>query len=138
MDTTQQKINALAAHTGTDPEDIEQSDYDDLVFDADGTDYLVCDDDEATARAGDYIKDSLWAFNAEFIIDHSELPYESKEMITSFQADKCEDANDDIETMISDMDEFIEDAISADGRGHFLNYWDGEEYGEGEFYIYQM
>ena len=120
------------------PEDIEQSDYDDMVFDADGRDYLVCTDDEANDRAGDYIRESLSAFNATFIIDHSELPYESKTMIEGFTADKCEDANSTIEAMISDMDEFIEDVISADSRGHFLNSYDGEEYEENGFYIYQM
>ena len=131
------KIIALAKHLDIDPEDIEQSDYDDMAFEADGNEYLVCSDEEADDRAGDYIKDSLWAFNAGFIIDHSELPYEATDMITGFQGAKCEDANDTIAALIADMDEFIEDAICSDGRGHFLNGYDGEEYEEDGFYIYQ-
>jgi hypothetical protein len=59
-------------------------------------------------------------------------------MITAFQGDKCEDANDTIAAMITDMDEFIEDAICADGRGHFMNFYDGEEYESNGFYIYQQ
>ena len=132
------KIIALAKHLEIDPEDIEQSGYDDTTFDVDGEEYMVCTDDEADGRAGDYIKESLWAFNAGFIIDHSELPYESVDMITGFQEAKCEDANTTIATLITDMDEFIEDAMCADGRGHFIGSYDGEENEEDGFYIYRM
>ena len=138
-DATQQKINALAAHTGTKTEDIKQSDYDDLVFDANGTEYLVFDEEEGNARAREHIRESLWESDADFIIDHSELPDESKEMIMLLQLDKCEDANHAIEAVISDMDEFIEDAISSHGNVHFLNLDnEDEEDEESEFYIYQV
>jgi hypothetical protein len=89
--------------------------------------YMVLTDDEANEKTAEYIKDSLWAFNASFIIENSKLPYEAKEMIESFQREKCESANDTIEALIEDMDEFIEAAISADGRGHFINSYDGNE-----------
>ena len=36
------------------------------------------------------------------------------------------------------MDEFIEDAISSDGRGHFLSPYDGEENEEGDYFIYRI
>lgn len=109
--------------------------------------YLVLTDDEANDLAADYIKDSVWAFNSDFIIDHTELPYEAKEMIETYQRDKCESANDTILAMIDDIDEFIDNAISADGRGHFISMYDGQENEEvvespdGEkhyFYIYRM
>lgn len=132
------KMIALANHLDIDPEDVEQSDYNPIEFEADGVDYLVCTDDEADGYAGDYIKESLWAFNAGFIIDHSELPYDAFDMIAEFQEAKCEDANDTISALIDDMEEFIEDAICADGRGHFLNGYDGEEYESDGFYIYQL
>jgi hypothetical protein len=48
--------------------------------------------------------------------------------VSAFQEAKCEDANETIAALITDIDEFIEDAICADGRGHFLNGYDGEEY----------
>ncbi len=89
--------------------------------------YIVLTNDEAGEKCAEYIKDSLWAFNAGFIIEHSKLPWEAKEMVESFQSDKCEGANDTIEALIDDIDEFIEDAISADGRGHFMNTYDGRE-----------
>lgn len=131
------KVIALAKHLDIEPEDVEQSDYDDCVFETDGEEYLVYTDAEADDSASDYIMELLWAFNAEFIIEHSKLPYEATDMITGFQESKCEDANDTIAALITDMDEFIEDAIGADGRGHLLNSYDGEEYESQGFYIYQ-
>ena len=103
-------------------------------------DYSVCTDEEAGEAAKEYIKESVWAFNAEFIISHSKLPYEAVEMVQAFQ-EKCEDANDTILALIEDFDKFVSDAISADGRGHFLSSYDGEENEEtvnGEtYYIYR-
>lgn len=90
-------------------------------------DYLVLTDEEADEAAKEYIKESVWAFNAGFIINHSKLPYEAIEMVEGFQSAKCEDANDTILALIDDFDEFVSDAISADGRGHFLSTYDGEE-----------
>jgi len=104
-------------------------------------DYGVYTDEEAGEAAKEYIKDSIWAFNASFIVDHSKLPYEAKEMIENFQTTKREDANDTILALIDDFDEFVSDAISADGRGHFLSTYDGKENEEmvnGEtYYIYR-
>lgn len=112
--------------------------------------YIVLTDEEANEKVAEYIKDSLWAFNADFIINHSKLPYKAKEMVESFQVEKCESANDTIEALIEDIDEFIEDAVRADGRGHFMNTYDGREneenvnvYPKGDtanetFYIYRI
>mgnify|MGYP003480099808 CR=1 FL=1 len=102
--------------------------------------YSVYTDKEADEKAAEYIKESAWAFNASFIIDHSNLPYEGIEMIQTFQQ-KCEGANETILALIGDFDKFVSDAISADGRGHFLSSYDGEENEEtvnGEtYYIYR-
>jgi hypothetical protein len=130
------KTAALAEHLDIDMEDIEQ--LDNTTFEADGETYLVCTDGEAEERAGDYIKESLWAFNTGFIIYHSSLPYDATDMVSAFQEAKCEGANETIAALITDMDEFVEDAICADGRGHFLNGYDGEEYESHGFYIYQQ
>ena len=134
----EQKIAALAAHLDTDADYIDQSDYDDMVFEADGDEYLVCTDDDADERAGETIRESLWAFSPWFIIEHTDLPNDASDMIAGFCAEKCEGANDTIEGMITDLGEFIEDAICADGRGRFLSSYDGEENEENGFYIYQV
>ena len=99
-----------------------------VVFDIDGEEYAVAiSDEEADKAAAAYIKDSLWTFNTEFIINHSKLPQEATEMLRVFQENKCEGANETIAALIEDMDEFISDAIAADGRGRFLSHYDGKE-----------
>jgi hypothetical protein len=98
--------------------------------------YSVLTDAEADSAAYAYIKESLWAFNTSFILAHSKLPAEAEEMIRSFQ-EKCEGANETILALIVDLDHFVEDAICADGRGHFLSSYDGEEVESGQFYIYR-
>ena len=124
------KIEALAKHLDMTVEDVEAENraYGDGCYELRGATYLVCTAEEADEQAADNIRDSLWAFNTDFIIEHSDLPPEAKEMITSFQESKCEDANDTIKALIKDEEEFIDDALAADGRGHFLSSYDGEEH----------
>lgn len=107
-------------------------------------DYLVLTDEEADEKAAEYIKDSVWAFNSGFIIQHSSaLDFDdASEQVIRAIADQCERGNAAMSKLIDDMDEFIEDAISADGRGHFMSSYDGnenEETIEGQtFYIYRI
>lgn len=121
----------------------EVAEYDE---DADN-DYLVLTDKEADEKAAKYIKDSLWAFNAEFLAAQTDLPVEVFTAI--IENGKCESNNDVMEQIINksgDMEEFISSAISADGRGHFMSSYDGNENEEsinveGErftFYIYRI
>lgn len=106
-------------------------------------DYLVLTDDEADEKAADYIKDSLWAFNASFIAGEIDL---DEEVIQAIQDNgKCESNNDTIFNLIKklgDIDSFIESAISADGRGHFMSSYDGCENEETingtTYYIYRQ
>lgn len=135
---------AIAAHLCAEVEDIEELDYDHYglqVFRYEAEEYAVGTDEEADKAAKEEIVSSLWAFRSEFIIDHSDLPYEALEMIKTFQENKCESANETIEALIKDIDEFVEDAISADGRGHFLSSYDSEErdevYEGTTYYIYR-
>ena len=118
----------------TEVEDYDVEDY--------GNDYLVLTDSESDEKAKEYILDSLWAFNASFIIENSSLPYEAEEMIKNFQEHKCEGANETIKAIIEDTDSFCEEAIKADGRGHFMSSYDGNENEENVFgdtyYIYRV
>lgn len=75
-------------------------------------------------NATDYIKNSLWAFNASFLSSQTGIPSSAFESMQK----TCEDANDGIEAIIertSSMASFVEAAIGADGIGHFLNSYDG-------------
>lgn len=134
---TDLRMSTLAAYLGIDAEDVSEVSYGDNTFDADGAEYLVLTNDEADERAAEYIKDSLWAFNASFLAGYTNLP---EEVFTAMQ-DQCESANDTFYTLISRADGgiegLIEEAISADGRGHFMSSYDGEENEEGEWFIYR-
>lgn len=145
------KVEALAKFLGIEPEekgDIDWAKYDLIeepedVFHYGNQEYLVLTDQEADEKAGEYIEESLWAFNTGFIIDHMEqgegFDYRAtEESIKLIQEKQCESANPVIKALIADIGEFIEDAIGADGRGHFLAGYDGEENEEGDFYIYRI
>lgn len=113
------------------------------VEEFDNDDYLILTDDEADEAAKEYIYQSLWAFNANFLACETNIDIEVFEAIIA--NNRCEDNNEAIESIINStcgIDTFIESAISADGRGHFMSSYDGEENEEtvnGEtFYIYRI
>jgi hypothetical protein len=109
-----------------------------------GSEFLVCDDENADEKVKDYIRESLWAFNTEFILSHSNIENVSDKLEKSLkkvQGDCNEDCNELMLALIKDFDYFVEDAIDADGRGHFLNTYDNEEnefeYKGKTYYIYR-
>lgn len=108
-----------------------------------GNDYLVLTDSEADEKAKECIVSSLWAFTPSFLAERTELYTEVFEAIQG--NGKCECNNDTIYNLIQkldDIDSFVQAAISADGRGHFLSSYDGietEETTQGvTFYIYKV
>jgi len=132
---------------GCDVEDVKEERYDNYgmkVFSSGRLEYAVGTDEEADQAVKENIKQSLWTFNAEFIIDHAKVGYSDAfvKQLKEMQAKLCEGCNDLVECLIEDLDEFIDDAISADGRGHFLSSYDGNEEKvtiDGEtFYAYQL
>ena len=137
---TQAKIDtstpeyALSQFLDCDIEDITES-YDNH-YDTPGGEYLVLDDDQANEAVTEYIKESLWAFNADFLAGETGIP---ADMFTAAQ-DKCEGANDAFLQIVEQscgLDEFVDDAVSADGRGHFMSHYDGEENEQGDYFIYR-
>lgn len=105
--------------------------------------YTILTEEEADEKCKDQILDSLWAFNSSFIIDHSStLDYDdgSEKILEAIQA-QCEGGNEAVKKLIDDLDEFVEDAISADGRGAFMSTYDGDEeefqYNNKTYYIYR-
>jgi hypothetical protein len=124
---------------------VTASEYDENTFAIHDREYKLLTEEEADAAAEEYIKDSLWAFNADFILDHCALEngYTDAhvEALKKMQEALCEDANCLIECMLganSDtIADFVRDAIQADGRGHFLSQYDGEESSFNDYYIYR-
>jgi hypothetical protein len=107
------------------PEDIGEG-YDGNSFTAEGAEYLVLTEDEADEKAGDYIEETLWAFTPSWMACETGLP---EEVFTALQ-DKCEDANDAVRKIVDStvgIDEIVNRAVQADGRGHFIASYDGAE-----------
>lgn len=104
-------------------------------------DHLVLTDRQATKAAKEYILETLWAFNADFILSHSKIDMEAK-YLTKIQGVLGESANTLIRGMIANINQFIKDAIAADGRGHFMSSYDGREhefeYKGKIYYIYKI
>ena len=134
------KIKALADFLGKSVETLRDN-GDNYFQVVDGYEYLVLTDGEADEKAQEYIEDSLWAFNAEFILETCGLDSGSNviESLRKMQEDSCEDCNDFIRALIDGtcgIDAFVEEAILADGRGHFLITYDGKEGEQDGYFIY--
>jgi len=129
-----ERIKALSEFLEIKEEEIEAT-YDEETFEAEGNEYLVLTDEEADQRASDYIKETVWAFNSWFLADH--MPAGISDEVIKILQEKCEGANEGLKAMIEDIDEFVVDAISADGRGHFMSSYDGEEHEHGNYFIYR-
>lgn len=102
-------------------------------------DYLVLDDDEADVAVAEYIENEVWAFCPSFLNSKTGV----HETIFEALADKCEDANDAILSVIKNtcsLEAFIESAIFEHGRGHFLASYDGKEreLSVDGYYVYQL
>ena len=132
------RIKALSKYlelTKEEEQEIYYESYD--IYCYGNQEYLVLTDDEADEKVAEYIKDSVWAFNPSFLSSHSGID----EDVFKLLQDKCESANEAVLKLIKDFDEFVEDAVATDGRGHFLSSYDGEEndheHDNETYYIYQ-
>lgn len=99
------------------------ADYDEAQNNIDSEDCLVYTDEEADEAVREYIEEMVWAFNASFLQAHTGVDADAIEKIQEI----CESANEPLKAMIKDFDHFVDDAVSCDGRGHFLAPYDHEE-----------
>ena len=136
----QTAVEALAQYLDCEPDDLKEASWDHYgleVYSLGTREYAIGTDDEATQAAYANIKDSVWAFNASFLSGFCDLP----ECVFEALQPKCEDANDAILSLIEKsgkFEDFADEAISADGRGHFMSGYDGNENEQGDFYIYRL
>jgi hypothetical protein len=138
MEKKMTKKQALKKYLNCKMADIEQ--VGESTFKAEGAEFMVLTDAEADKEAAEYIKDSLWAFNADFIIGECGLDFSGVDSLKAMQEKSCESANDFILSLVEKtcgLESFVESAISADGRGHLIGFYDGEEGEEGEYFIYR-
>lgn len=140
---TKFKIETLANFLGIAENEIKVMEYDTNIFQADDAEYLVLNDIQTDERVKEEIKNCVWAFNTVFICKMCDIPENSK-FIKSLQnmQEKCsEDCNDFILALINStcgIGYFCKQAIDADGRGHFLSYYDGKEHEVNGLYIYRV
>jgi hypothetical protein len=99
--------------------------------------FLIVTEEERDAVAKEHIKETLWAFNTSFIMDNlkediynnmSNYELDSLESsLRKMQEELCESANAIVFAVIADLDDFVQSAVEADGYGHFLSSYNGEE-----------
>jgi hypothetical protein len=147
-----EKIEALKAHLieneNFTEEEAEAISYDSRFdsFECGSWEYKVYTEEEADKAAREEILETLWAFNPEFILYHTDFYNHSTDReddefvagLSKLQSSLCESANSIIKALIVDLDRFVSQAIREDGRGHFLSQYDGEEVESGDFYLYRI
>ena len=147
LNPNMEKAQALAKFLEISVEDLEIPEDTKLPFVVldTGVEYRVLTDEQADEMVKEEIEYSLWAFNPDFTIKHcsnfetmTEEEVESAIRSLEYAQRSCENANGLVRALINDIDEFVEDAINADGRGHFLAYYDGVENEQDGFYIYRV
>ena len=111
-----ERVIALAIHLG-------EYDFEDVESYID-SDYLVYTDEEADEAVREYIEETVWAFSPSFLQAHTDV---SIGTIREMQEKMSPSVNEAIIAMIKDFDNFVDDAIASDGRGHFLAQYDHEE-----------
>lgn len=137
------KVNALAKYLGIEASEITRqlcNHYGMTSLEADGCEYAIATDSEADKAARESMEQSIWAFNASFILEACCLPLELEDGLKAWQEKECEGCNDALLRMVNKQagNSFFEDAISQDGRGHFMSSYDGEENEQDGYYIYQL
>jgi hypothetical protein len=91
--------------------------------------YAVADNaDQADKAALECARESLWAFQSTYIGSFLDLSETAIKAIAEMQSKLYEGAQEIIEAMlVGRVDEFLAEAVSVDGRGHFLSHYDGAE-----------
>ncbi len=127
---------ALAIHL-KDKGTFTASDFEEAQHEVDMENYLVLTDEQADEWCKEEIEEMVWAFRPSFLQAHTGVDADA---ITKIQ-EMCEGANEPLKAMIKDFDYFVKDAMSCDGRGHFLAGYDHEEnyvtYNDTIYYIYR-
>lgn len=116
---------------GCDIEDVEQEKYDMYglqVFSNGNEEWAIGTEEEADQAVRQYIEDSVWTFRPEFIASHTRGGATNGiiKAIAALQ-ESSGDCNEDVKSLIEDLDKFAEEAVSSDGRGTFLSPYDSFE-----------
>ena len=131
-DMTAVELEALFVELELDITEFQNFEYDDEEF------IFYPSTSDADDAVAEQIEDMLWSFNPNFILCECGLSLEGEDAFASMLANECENANDFVRALIDGtcgIESFVESAISADGRGHFLSSYDGEEIEIGDYLL---
>jgi len=136
-----EKVRALQSHLGLDNDEVNEMTLEDgFLYHVQGNEYKVLTDDEADEEVKEYIQESVWAFNPSFLSAHAKDGID--EDVFKVLSEKCESSNEAVKSLIKDFDDFVDDAVLSDGRGHFLSSYDGHEHeveiNGNYYYIYRI
>ena len=130
------KQKTLAEFLDIDIDEMDTIEYDeDNIYSTGLKEYLVLTDDEADTAAKDYIRDSLWSFDAGFLDYYIDVL--NKNQIEKIQEVLYEDCNETLYKLVDNFDDLVDRAISIDGREHFLATYDGHENEVNNYFIYR-
>lgn len=128
VELTQEMMNALVEEFEV--EDIEDIDAEvgDLIdeINIEGQDYKVMTDEEADDAVVEHVRELAWAFNPSFLSGYTGIDDSVFEVLSK----QYENANEAIISLIETngtLEDFADEAVRADGRGHFLSGYDGVE-----------
>jgi len=99
----------------------------DTIFTTNMGEYIVLTENEAYQKATEYIEDTLYAFNSDFLAGYTRVDESVFEQLSL----QYESANVPIRTLINangGLEGFVSEAVAADGLGHFISLYDGEEH----------
>lgn len=103
------------------------------------SEWIIASDELASKKVKDFIKDSLWAFKTSFL---SSMTGHDEEEIKLFASEFENDTLIKIVEYSCGLENFVNEAIKADGRGHFLSTYDGVEVelktDDGVYYLYRL
>jgi len=143
------KKEALAAYLECEPDELEQANWDQNLFEFGLESYLILTEEESYEYARTQIMDSLWTFDTEFIVAQSRIEIGEDddeegivEALKEAQARLDERANPLIKALLNNPQEFADAAIAADGRANFLSRHDGKQIEvmceDGTLFIYRQ
>jgi hypothetical protein len=108
-----------------------------------GREWLILSEKSREIRARNYIRNTAWAFNTQFIASHARCDLDNAAQAALGEAQRalCESANALVHGLVRSFREFADEAISADGYAHFLNTYDEREHefkiGDNWFFAYR-
>lgn len=136
---TTDRAHVLATFLSLDADDVDECTYGEHTYEGNGGEWLVLTDEQADTMAREYIRESVWAFRPEFLALYTPEGIDA-DTVQAIQGERCEDANAPLLALIeagAGFDDFAADAIGADGRGHFLSHYDGEEHEAEGLFLYR-